>query len=73
MEPVQSATSAHSKRIGYFVTGSIGLVLSAVYLLLSRDYPFGSLSEPGARVWPTVVGLMLIGASLFVLWEAWRM
>jgi len=69
----QPAFSSHSKRIGYFVTGAIGLLLSAAYLLLSRDYPFGSMDQPGARVWPTVVGLMMIVASLFVLWEAWWM
>lgn len=66
-------TATHSKRVGYFVTGSIGLLLSAAYLFLSTDYPFGTLDQPGARVWPTVVGAMTMIASLFVLWEAWRM
>ncbi|MBG9386396.1 tripartite tricarboxylate transporter TctB family protein [Caenimonas aquaedulcis] len=69
----QAATAMHNKRVGYFVTGGIGLLLSAVYLLLSREYPFGTLDEPGARVWPTVVGCMVIAASLAVLWEAWWM
>ena len=69
----QSVTSSHSKRLGYFVTGAVGLVLSTVYLLLSREYAFGTMDQPGARVWPTVVGLMLVVSSLFVLWEAWRM
>ncbi len=68
-----SATSSHSKRNGYFVTGGIGLGLSIAYLLLSRDYSFGTMDQPGARVWPTVVGLMLVVSSLFVLWEAWWM
>lgn len=68
-----ASTSRRSKRAGYFVTGGLGLLLSAVYLALSSAYPWGSLSEPGARVWPTVVGAMLVLASLCVLWEAWRM
>lgn len=68
-----STTATHSKRIGYFVTGAIGLLLSVVYLVLSADYPFGTMDQPGARVWPTLIGLMMVIASLFVLWEAWRM
>jgi putative tricarboxylic transport membrane protein len=55
------------------VTGALGLLLAAGYLALSTQYSFGALYQPGARVWPTIVGLMLVAASLFVLWEAWRM
>jgi hypothetical protein len=69
----QSTTAPHNKRLGYFVTGAVGLVLSAIYLFLSRDYSFGEMDQPGARVWPTVVGLMMVVSSGFVLWEGWRM
>lgn len=62
-----------AKRTGYAVTGVIGLVLAGVYLALSTEYPFGTLDQPGARVWPTIVGGMVVFASLSVLWEAWRM
>lgn len=69
----QAPTAAHSKRIGYFVTGAAGLALALIYLWLSTEYPFGRMDEPGARVWPTIVGCMVVLASLCVLWEGWRM
>jgi len=69
-----SDTSAlHSKRVGYFVTGTIGVLLSIVYLYLSDETPFGTLDQPGPRVWPTIVGFMVLLGSAFTLWEAWRM
>jgi len=63
----------HSKRVGYFVTGTIGVLLSALYLYLSDETPFGTLDQPGPRVWPTVVGCLMLLGSAFTLFEAWRM
>jgi len=69
----QPPVALHRRRTGFLVTGAAGLLLSAVYLFLSRDYPFGTLDQPGARVWPTAVGIITALSSLLVLLEGWRM
>ncbi len=69
----QAPIADHNKRIGYFVTGTIGLILSTWYLWMSREYPWGQMDQPGARLWPTIIGIMMVVASGFVLWEAWKM
>lgn len=60
------------KRKGYLVTGAGGLVLSAGYLGLSVQLPFGELARPGASLFPIMVGALLAVASLSTLWEGWR-
>jgi len=70
---IQSTTRHVSMRGGYFITGTLGLLLAIAYLYLSREYTFGTMDQPGARVWPTVVGLLVVIASLCVLWEGWQM
>lgn len=60
------------KRTGYLAIGAGGLVLSAGYLGLSVQLPFGELARPGASLFPIMVGVILAFASLSTLWEGWR-
>ncbi len=61
------------KRDGYLTVGGIGLAVAAGYLAMSFRLPFGRLDSPGAGVFPILVGLLTISASLITLWEGWRM
>ncbi len=60
------------KRKGYLALGAGGLVLSAGYLGMSLQLPFGNLARPGASLFPIAVGIILAFASLSTLWEGWR-
>ena len=66
-------TAAFQKRKGYLVMGGGGLLTAAVYLGLSFRLPFGEMDQPGAAIFPVLVGIVLVVASLTTLWEGWRM
>jgi putative tricarboxylic transport membrane protein len=53
--------------------GGIGLFFAAGYLGMSFQLPFGQLDQPGAGVFPVIVGVMLMLASLTTIWEGWRL
>jgi len=57
------------KRHAYLVTGGIGLVLAASYLWLSFQMPFGRLDQPGAGVFPVIVGVILVLVSMATMRE----
>ena len=65
--------SSVQKSKGYLIIGGIGLVFSVGYLGLALQFPLGKIDEPGARVFPIIVGTMLIFASLVTMWEGWQM
>jgi putative tricarboxylic transport membrane protein len=65
--------SSLQKSKGYLIIGSIGLVFSVGYLSVSFQYPFGQLDQPGAGVFPGIVAVIMILASLATLWEGWQM
>jgi hypothetical protein len=60
------------KHKGYIAIGAGGLVLAAGYLGMSVQLPFGELARPGASLFPIMVGVILVFASLSTLWEGWR-
>lgn len=62
-----------SKRTAYLVSGSVGLLLAIAYLAMAVRLPFGELGRPGAAVFPVVVGIILIVASLATVWEGRQM
>lgn len=66
-------TTSLGKRNAYLVIGGSGLLLAAGYLGMSFQLPLGQLDQPGAAVFPIVVGATLIVASLTTLWEGWQM
>ena len=66
-------TRSLQKSKAYRVIGVIGLVFSAGYLGLSFQLPFGRLDQPGAGVFPVIVGVMLLLASLTTMWEGWQL
>ena len=66
-------TTSFQKRNGYLVMGGIGLFFAAGYLGMSFQLPFGQLAQPGAGVFPVIVGVMLMLASLTTMWEGWQL
>lgn len=59
-------------RTAHLAFGGLGLLLAVGYLGLSLKLPFGALDQPGAAVFPIVVGGVLILASLVTLWQGWH-
>ena len=66
-------TAAFQKRKGYLVMGGCGLLAAAVYLGLSFQLPFGEMDQPGAAIFPALVGIILAVASFATLREGWWM
>lgn len=50
-------------------TGVIGLAVTAGYMLLTSGLPFGSPSQPGAAVFPAIVALVMLAASVTTIWD----
>lgn len=67
------AVAAVQKRKGYLAIGGACLLLGACYLGLAVELPFGALDQPGAAVFPVVVGAFMVVMSLLTIWEGWRM
>lgn len=61
-----------SKRTAYLSTGGLGLLLSAGYLAMAMQLPFGEMDAPGAGLFPILVGAILCFASLATVWEGWK-
>jgi putative tricarboxylic transport membrane protein len=61
-----------SKRKGYLLIGTGGLLLSAGYLGMAFQLPLGEMARPGAGIFPIVVGVLMAFASLSTVWESWR-
>ena len=66
-------TTAFQKSKACLVLGGIGLVLAVGYLWMSFKLPFGRLDQLGAALFPVVVGVVWVAASLITLWEGWQM
>ncbi len=62
-------TTSLQKRNAYLVMGGIGLFFAAGYLAMSFQLPFGQMDKPGAGVFPVIVGIILMLASLTTMWE----
>lgn len=67
------STTRIQKRKAYLVVGGLGLAFSVAYLALSSQLPFGQRDQPGAAVFPMMVGVVLVLASLATLNEARQM
>lgn len=50
-------------------TGVLGLAVTAGYMLMTSGLPFGSPSQPGAAVFPAVISLVMLAASLTTIWD----
>jgi len=59
-----------TKRQGYLWTGLFGIVLCAGYFAAAADLPLGTMDEPGARLFPLLVNVVLLIASLACIREA---
>ncbi len=66
-------TTSFQKRKAYLATGGIGLFFAAGYLGMSVQLPFGKLDQPGAGVFPVMVAVLLMLASLTTMWEGWQL
>ena len=61
-----------SKRTAYLSTGGLGLLLSAGYLAMASQLPFGEMDAPGAGLFPVLVGGILAFGSVATIWEGWK-
>jgi len=52
------------------VAGGIAVVAGLLLFLLSADLPFGSLSFPGAGMWPKLICALMIALGLLLLVRA---
>ena len=66
-------TTSFQKRKAYLATGGIVLFFAAGYLGMSVQLPFGKLDQPGAGVFPVMVAVLLMLASLTTMWEGWQL
>jgi putative tricarboxylic transport membrane protein len=66
-------TIAVQKRAAYFILGGSGSLVAIGYLAASCRLPLGTLDKPGAAVFPILVGIVLLIASLATMWEGWQM
>ena len=57
----------------YLLMGVAGILLAAGYLWEAFQLPFGQPDQPGAGLFPVVVGVILLCASVATVWEGWRM
>ena len=48
-------------------------ILAVGYLWMSFQLPFGKMDQPGAALFPVIVGVVLAAASLITMWEGWKM
>jgi hypothetical protein len=48
------------------VAGAAAIILGLVVLALSGDLPFGSLSFPGAGMWPKLICVLMIGLGVLL-------
>lgn len=60
------------KGTAYILVGLIGLALAAGYLVLSFRLPFGRMDQPGAAIFPIIVGITLVLGSLATVAEGMR-
>lgn len=65
-------TVTTQKRKGYVVIGCGGLLLAAGYFAMSLNLPFGQIDRPGAAIFPLLVSILLMIASLATVWEGWK-
>ena len=54
---------------GYIAMGAVSLVLGVAYTGLALEMPLGSVQQPGAAVFPIIVGVILMIGSLAAIFE----
>lgn len=54
------------------IAGVVFLVASGVYLFLAARLPIGTVAQPGAGVFPRVVGVLLVVTSVMLVAQALR-
>lgn len=61
------------KRKGYVAIGGFGLLFATAYLGMSLQLPLGRMDQPGAGVFPIIVGTLMVLISLVTVWEGWQL
>ncbi|GAA5145505.1 hypothetical protein GCM10025768_02830 [Microbacterium pseudoresistens] len=59
-----------TKRRGRIVVGAAGAIIGAIYLIMAFQLSMGRPAAPGPGVFPVVVGIFLIVASIGMILEA---
>lgn len=65
-------TTSMGKRHGYLWIGGAGACFALAYLWGAFDLPFGQIDQPGAAVFPIVVGVILLLSSIAAIWEGFK-
>lgn len=60
------------KSTAYILVGLVGLALAAAYLVMAFDLPFGRMDQPGAAIFPIIVGITLVLAAISTVVEGMR-
>ncbi len=60
------------KRKGRIAAGLLGLLIAAGYTVQASQLPYGTAAQPGAAIFPMIVGVAFMVISLITIWEAWR-
>lgn len=71
-EPMEERVPLDRKRKGRLIVGIVGVLVSIGYIVEAQQLPFGTMAQPGAAAFPTVVGIGFALASLLTIWEALR-
>jgi putative tricarboxylic transport membrane protein len=66
-------TTPYQKRKACLALGGMGLLLATGYMWMSFQLPFGAREQPGAALFPVIIGVVLCFASLAAIWEGWKM
>jgi len=61
------------KRKACLCVGGAGVLVTAGYLGLAMQLPFGRMDQTGAALFPVIVGLIMIIASLAVIRDGFKM
>lgn len=66
------STLQWSRGKGYVAVGAVGVFLSTIYLALSLQFPFGTMRQPGAAIFPLISGGFFLLGSISAIFEGLR-
>ena len=59
-------------RWALLITAGVAAALALAYTLLSLQYRWGTMSQPGTAFYPFWIGVFFLATAVGVAWEAWR-
>lgn len=59
-------------RRALLITAGVAATVALAYTLLSLQYRWGTMSQPGTAFYPFWIGIFFLTTAVGVGWEAWR-